>query len=546
MASQTNKPANKDEKKSEIVQKPKRGIKNPFVYGGTIVILIITVVAFVFIPSFGGSLSGGSNAPTFGSWNGKSITYTPSSYFANQIQQINDYLRQQGVSEQNFQQYAYQVWRLAFQSTMIRTAAIDTVTKAGYRVTEKGLDEAITENSQFQKDGKFSLELYNSTPLATRISIRNTTKNDLLARRYYEDVYTISPSTQEIAFVAAMGKPQRSISYASIALADYPQSDLVAWGIKNAKLFRTFGVSRITITSSEADARKVLQQINDNKLSFEDAAKSQSKDAYADKGGDAGVIPFYVFSNGFSKPADAELVANLKKGQVSNVYKIADKAWAIFKINSEIKDPDFAKPEVISEVRTYMFDKEHGTLEAWAIAKANAIISSDSLTAFKSAAKKAGLPVKDAGPFIIDIGNPTFYAYNQQIPLLQQPNTNNDPTITSAMQDEPFMTQMFSLGVGKISKPLVVGDNVIIFGVTSAKEASDKELSIVKFAYPYFEQQTLDTQIRDAFLGSKKFKDNFNPTFAKLFVQKPNTQTSSSQSSSTTVAAPTSTTVSGK
>ena len=99
MASQTNKPADNVEKKSEIAQKPKRGIKNPFVYGGTIVILIITIVAFVFIPSFGGSLTGGSNAPTFGSWDGKSITYTPSSYFASQIQQINDYLRQQGVSE---------------------------------------------------------------------------------------------------------------------------------------------------------------------------------------------------------------------------------------------------------------------------------------------------------------------------------------------------------------------------------------------------------------------------------------------------------------
>ena len=66
-------------------------------------------------------------APKFGSWNGKPITYTSGSYFASQVSQINEYLKQQGLSEQNFQLYAYQVWRMAFQSTAIRAGIVDTV-----------------------------------------------------------------------------------------------------------------------------------------------------------------------------------------------------------------------------------------------------------------------------------------------------------------------------------------------------------------------------------------------------------------------------------
>lgn len=534
MASQINNPEGAEAKKAEKKASPKRGVKNPFVYGGTIVILIITIVAFVFIPSLGGSLSSSSGSvPTFGSWNGKPITYTSGSYFASQVAQINEYLRQQGLSEQNFQLYAYQVWRMAFQSTAIRTALIDTVSKTGFKVTDKGLDEAVAENAAYQDNGKFSVDKYNKTAMATRMSIRDSTKEDLIVRRYYEDLYTIAPSTAEIAFVASMGKPQRTISYVTLPLADFPESEVAAWGSKNADLFRSFGVSRISVTSSESDAKKVLQQIKDNKLSFEDAAKSHSKDAYADKGGDAGIVYYYAFSKDFTNKDDAAKVAALKKGEISDVYKIADKVWAFFMINSELAPPDFSKPAVLETVKTYLSENEKGTLESWAIAKAGSLVSSGDSAAFQSAAKKAGFSAKAAGPFIINIGNPTFYAYNQQIPLLQTPFANKDPALLSIEEDEAFMTQLFSLPKGSVSKPLVVGDAVIVFNVTGDKAATDDDVALVKFAYPYFHQQTIDTETRNTFIKSKKLKDEFNTNFFKIF--KTGSQTSSA---STTTAAP--------
>jgi hypothetical protein len=516
MASLRNTPDTGATNKAEKKNMPKRGIKNPFIYAGTIVILIITIIAFVFIPSIGG-IGSSSSKLSFGSWDGKPISYEAGSYFATQVAQINDYLRQQGLTEENFQLYAYQVWNLAFQSAAVRTAILDTVKSSGFKVTEAGIDEAIAADTQFQENGVFSIEKYNTLAKAEQLSLRKSTEEDLYIRRFYEDLYSSAPSTAEIEFVSSMIKPQRSIAYASLSLEDYPKEDIIAWGKEHANLFKTLSLSRITLTSSESDAKKVLQQVAENKLSFEDAAKSHSQDAYADKGGDAGSIFYYSFEEGFINAADASEVVALAKGELSKVYKVADNAWAFFKMNEVASDPDFSDATTLDEVKAYLFEKERGTLETWAIAKATNLLTSAASEGFETSAKKAGLAVNQAGPFILNLGNPTFYAYNQQVPLLQSPFSSQDFVIQSAEKDEGFMSELFTRKKGEFSRPLVVGDTVVVFKVTDDTEASDDDSSMVQFMYPYFYQESLDTNARTAFLKSSKFKDDFSSTFFKVF-----------------------------
>ena len=227
MASSRTTPDSGAANKTEQKNAPKRGIKNPFVYAGTIVILIITIIAFVFIPSIGGIGASGSKL-SFGSWDGKPISYEAGSYFATQVAQINDYLRQQGMSEDNFQLYAYQVWNLAFQSAAVRTAILDTVKSSGFRVTEAGIDEAIAADENFQENGVFSIEKYKALPKSEQLALRKSTEEDLYIRRFYEDLYSSAPSTGEIEFVASMIKPQRSITYASLSLDEYPREEIAA------------------------------------------------------------------------------------------------------------------------------------------------------------------------------------------------------------------------------------------------------------------------------------------------------------------------------
>ncbi|HEY9055488.1 MAG TPA: SurA N-terminal domain-containing protein, partial [Rectinemataceae bacterium] len=475
-----------------------------------------TIIAFVFIPSMGGGRSSGQ-APVFGSWGGKQIKYTADSYFANQVSQINDYLKQQGLSEQNFQLYAYQVWRMAFQSAAIRTAIIATVQDAGFRVTERGVDSSIAKDQTFFEDGAFSLAKYNKTPMATKLAIRARTKEDLFVQRYYEDLYTISPSTAELAFVASMAKPQRKIEYVSVPLSSYPETEVASWVKANAELFSSLSLSRITVTSSESDAKKIRQQILDNKLSFEDAAKSHSQDAYADKGGDAGQVFFYSFQDDFSNKDDAKAVSALPKGELSQVYSLGGKTWAFFRLNQDMKPADLNSKAVLDEARAYIESKERGTLETWALAQAAKLVGGRDLNSFRRSAKAAGYTVSSAGPYIINLGNPTFYAYNQQIPLLSSPGASKDPALSSAETDEAFMTSLFSTAKGSVAKPLVMGDAVIVFAVTDDTEGTDDDAAMVKFAYPYFFQQSLDGQTRDILLKSDKFEDKFSDTFFKIF-----------------------------
>jgi parvulin-like peptidyl-prolyl isomerase len=533
MASLRNTPETGAANKADQKNAPKRGVKNPFIYAGTIVILVITIVAFIFIPSMGGVSSSGSKL-SFGTWDGKPISYESGSYFANQVAQINDYLRQQGMSEENFQLYAYQVWNLAFQSAAVRTAILDTVKSSGFKVTEAGIDETIAADANFQENGVFSIEKYNALPKSEQLSLRKTTEEDLYIRRYYEDMYSSAPSTAEIAFVASMIKPQRTISYASLALNEYPKENIVAWGKENADLFKSLKVSRVTLTSSESDAKKVLQQVTENKLSFEDAAKSHSQDSYADKGGDAGSVFYYSFEGGFLNASDAKEVAALAKGEISKVYKVADKAWAFFRIDEALSDPDFGSETTLGEIEAYLFEKERGTLESWAIAKANNLLGSAATDGFAKSVKKAGLQVGEAGPFILNLGNPTFYAYNQQIPLLQTPFSSQDFVIQSAEKDEGFMNELFTRKKGELSRPLVVGDSVVVFQVTNDADGSDDESSMVQYMYPYFYQGSLDGNARAAFLKSPKFKDDFTATFFKVFQTSSNTGSQASQEPSST------------
>ncbi len=506
--------------------KSARSIKNPLLYAGTVAILVITIVAFVIAPALGGGGSQGS-ALSFGSWNGTKITYTQGSYFASQVARINDYLRQQGLDERNFQLYAQQVWRMAFESAAVRTAVLDTVRRSGFRVSEKGIDTEVAKNEAFQDAGQFSPEKYKAASMATKLSLRDTARDDLAMTRYYEDVYSLAPSTAETAFVAEMARPRRQISYVAFPLERYADAELDTWAKANAGLFRKAGVSRITVTSSQSDAEKILKQVRENKLAFEDAAKSHSKDAYADRGGDAGSVFFHQFSADFKDKAEAEKIFSLPKGELSGVTKLGDKVWAFYRINSAAAEADLSKDESRTEVRDYLYTTERGTLETWALARAKSF-SEAAASGFDKAARGAGLSPKSAGPFLVNTGNPSFVAYGQAIPLFDAFDASKTPELAAAANDEAFVTEAFSLPKGKVSKPLVLGDNVIVFQVTGDEPARDDGLAMVKFAFPYFQQQTVDTSIRNGFLTSKKFKDGFNETFYRVF-QASNAQASNTQ-----------------
>jgi hypothetical protein len=512
MASQTpNSPAPKIVKKDGA---EKKGNRNTFVYVGTIIILIITVVAFVFVPSTGGG-SAGKNME-FGSYDGKTIAYTQNSYFAKQVELVNNAAKQQGLNDQNYQLFAYQVWRQAFERTVAHIAILDAVDKAGAHVSESFLDSKMLENEAFQDNGQFSARVYRDTPMSTKISIRDGLREDGLSSIYTNDVMSVSPSSKEVAFIKDMAKDTRTIEYAVLPLSSYPDTEVMAWAQANSGLFRRVKLSRFTAVK-EADATKYLKQIRGG-AAFEETAKAHSTDSYADKGGAMGLHYFYEVQADFANKADAEKLATLKAGEYSTVLKTLAGSWVFYKADDSAFPAELTDPTVLKDARDYMLRFERGKVEDWVTAQAASI--SNAGAGFDQACKKASLAVATAGPFPLNYGDIDFSAYGQRIPLLRRVNTQATAELAQASTSDAFLTAAFSLAPGSVSKPLVLGDSVIVMKIKEASAATDEEVASISLYYPYFYQQKTSNELSDVFLKSPLLKDNFMTVFFKYFAPK--------------------------
>jgi hypothetical protein len=431
------------------------------------------------------------------------------------VRDLNDRLRQQGLTEDNYQMFAYQVYRGAFERTVIRMAAIDAVKKAGASVTEPWLDAKVAANPAFEENGKFSAQKYHDATLSEKLSVRDQIRDDTLYQSYFTDLLSSSPSTKETAFIKDMAKPTRTVEYAAFPLSKYPDTEVTAWGKAHADLFRSLTLSRITIETSEADAKKLLKNIQDKKTTFDAAAKASSKDAFAPKGGAEGSKYFYELSGELAVKADADKLAALKVGDISPVIKTAAGTWVFFKADAAVAPIDFTQGSFIAAVRSYLTSRERGVIEDWAIAQAKALSATGA--GFEAAAKKAGITVKTTEPFPLNYGDLTVSLYGQSAPLFKKLPTDKDPELAGASTSTKFLTAAFSLAPGAVSEPFVLGDNALVLKVKEAGVAKDSETSIIDFYYPYFFQSGASGEVRDLFMKSPELKDNFSAIFFKYF-----------------------------
>ncbi|HTX73491.1 MAG TPA: SurA N-terminal domain-containing protein [Rectinemataceae bacterium] len=521
MASQTPKsPAGKPTRPEAVDQSKKAG-KKSFGYIGTIVVLGILIVAFIIVLPMSGSVGsmGAGHALTFGTYAGKTITYGQGTYFATQVQDINDQLRQQGLNESNYQFYAYQVYRGAFQRTVLRMAVLDATARAGVVVSDNLLDQKVTEYPGFQENGKFSMSRYQSASLSEKLDIRNNLRDDLLTQEYYGAVGNLGPSSKETAFVASIAKTTRTIEYVAFPLSAFPDTEVAAWASANAGLFRRLSLSRITLDTSQADAETLLKQIKDKSMSFDQAAKSKSKDSYAAKGGDEGVLYFNEIASDLSDKAAAEALASLKKGEYSPVLKTVTGSWIFFMANEDAQAPNFNDPAVMKDVRDYMGRYEKGKIEDWVVATATPLSKVPS-AGFEAACKKQGLTLKTDGPFPLNYGDLQVSLYGQKVPIFKSVNSTDATELAGAATNDTFLSTVFSLAPGSVSTPIVLGDYVVVLKVKEAGSAPDDSSSAIGLYYPYFFQQKLSTDVADLFMKSPLLKDNFAPVFFKYLQPK--------------------------
>jgi hypothetical protein len=425
-------------------------------------------------------------------------------------------MRQQGLTEENYRLFAYQVYRGAFERTLLRMAAIDAVKKAGGSVTESWLDAKMAESPNFQENGKFSAQKYHEATLAEKLRERDQIRDDTLYQTYFGDLMSVTPSSKEVAFVKEMAKETRTIQYSAYPLSNFPDAEVAAWGKAHADLFRILTLSRVTLTSSEAEAKRLLQNIADKKTTFEEAAKASSKDAYAQKGGAEGPKYLNELGKEFLGKDDAAKLAALKVGELSPVLKTTAGAWAFFRADAEVAPADFSHGDVLASVRDYMNKNERGVVEDWAIAKSKELSASGG-AGFEAAAKKAGIAVKTAGPFPLNYGDLTVSIYGQSTPLFKRVAPPENLDLSGASTSEKFLSSAFSTPLNAVAEPFILGDSALVMKVKETGSAKDSETGAISFYYPYFFQSKISSEVRDLYIKSPQLKDNFGAVFFRYF-----------------------------
>ncbi|MDR2617254.1 MAG: peptidylprolyl isomerase [Treponema sp.] len=493
-------PVRHEAEQSEFIRRFKT---NPFIFVGTIIILIIVVVAFVLVPAIVPE-AGRMVELNFGSYNKIPINYVPGNYFAQVRENLARY-RQNTTSEANYLQVSMEVWRGAFEEAVIRTAVLEEVKQTGYAPSQEQVDKEVAE--QFRIDGVFDAARYRQLDRTTRMSLWRGVRDSLIERRYREDVTGLRIPSKETDFIAALASPQRSFDLIALPLSSYPDSEIALYAADNQNLFRFTHLSRITVSSSEAETQTVLTSIQEGTTTFEEAAGTHSQDTYADRGGDMGIKMIYELATEIPDVEAQNTVTALQAGEYSPVVKVPS-GWAFFRAEVTPYPADIADSSVIAKIRSYLLDQERGRVEDWLIAQAETFIAQVKEAGFDAAAEAQGYTKQSFGPLPLNYGGVDLFTSLRSAGIQE---------LASADSNENFWRTAFFTPLETPSIPLVLGSNVVVLYPKEEIPAEESAVETVKSIYSsYWLSYNAEMGLRYYFLRSDKLEDRFFDAFYKF------------------------------
>jgi parvulin-like peptidyl-prolyl isomerase len=481
----------------------KRRETHPFLYAFSVVILVVIVVTFVGGPAL--SRSGGGGRIVFGYYKDKPIEFFPDNYFSQRKDAIADQLRQNGEDEEDLSARAYQVWRTAFDQTVLHTAILTEAEESGIWISEDRLNETLIEQGPYTVDGSFSEERYNSTPSTLKMTYRKLYREQLIHQQFLQDVFQgLRESPREKQFLAGMVEEQRRFSLVSFPFDAYPQEEVERYAEQNRERFRRIELSRILIKTGEREAEEIRKKLIDRTGSFEELARAHSADVYAEKGGDMGWRYYYDLEADFEGSAAVETIFELEETEISPVLE-SRFGWVIYRCDTPVVEPDFEVEETLNVVRDYLMRYEKGLVEDHILSQAQGFRERVDDVGFLGATLEGGYSV----------GQTDYFPINYQSYYFLSPvrSPQEEVNLASAAYSEEFFLQAFSLTPGQVSSPILLDDQVIVLRLDDAREARERERELLDDYYTYYARQSLEQDLQNVLLNPDFIEDNFDETF---------------------------------
>jgi hypothetical protein len=504
---------------SEFVRRFKT---RPAIFAGTVLILVIVIVAFVLVPAIVPEAARGGPDLNFGAYNNIPINYVPGNYFS-LVQRSMAQGMQNSMNESNSFFVTYQIWHGAFEEAVARTAILNEVELAGYKAPSEAVDRRVAQRPEFQENGRFSPVKYREYDNSARISIWREMQNSLALEKYISDVTGLRVSSKEAEFIAGMAAPQRNFDMVAFPFSSYPESEVAAYFNDNLDLFRVTHFSKITVLASEAETRRILDSVKNGETSFEDAARTYSQDSYADRGGDLGLRMVYELVNEVPAAEDRDALAALGSGEYSPVYQLTD-GWAFFRCEAAPYPADIGDSANMEKVRYYLMGNERGRVEDWVFEQAENFASLARDNDFDTAALMQGLEKKSFGPLSINYGERRSTSgyfggpSSDGVDLFTSLSSFSIDELYIAGGLENFWRTAFFTPAATPANPIVVGDNVIVIYPVEEIVPEPATLDSIKNMYTaYWASYNAEQSLKPFFMRSKKLQDRFNATFRQIY-----------------------------
>lgn len=489
--------------------KGKSSAKKILINVGSILILVLAAISFIFIPAM--VQSAGNEIPPFGYYDKKPIEYKQGSYFTNLVQMYSDQ-----VGSANVQNAYFDIFNSAFTGSVLNIAFSSAVEKSGYVVPDPQVDRAMLPYF-YDTNGVYSPKIFNDTPDSTKIELRNAMEDNLIFQRYTEDVfgsqteklgtYTMyglkSPSAEK-NFVSMMDTNKRGFSLASFSLLDYPDTEVAKWGESNKDLFTRYDMSVISVADATT-AETVLGRIKNNELVFEDAVTEYSTNYYSGTDGKLTSAYKHQLQNILTDATSLTALQNLPAGQISEVMQTQN-GYAIFKNNAAPTPADMTDADTLTAVRSHMSANEKGIIEDYFLNIAKDFWTAASTSSFAEACTQFNITPVDISPFALNYGNSPVLTSLQAA----------DGSMVNAEQNENFLKTIFSMKLNEISSPMVLNDNVVVLQYTQEDNTVSAENTASTFAMysTYFDQ----TSVQNSIMSSDKLENNFLQVFYKYIM----------------------------
>jgi hypothetical protein len=500
-----NKKAREHEKDSASDEMLRKFKANPGIFIGTLVVLILVIVSFVLVPAIVPEHRRGGNSLTFGYYDKVPISYIPGNYFAQQQERISRYY-QSTLDATTFQYANSTIWRQAFENTAIHVAILQEMKKSNYAVPVKTVDRQVA--LQFQENGRFSSALYNKMSDSARLALWRQIQDEIAKGVYFSTIFDLAKPAAEMEFIANMASNTRKFDMVSFQVDAYPESEYLSYAQENPELFKTIHLSRITVNTNEREAMQILNSITDGTSTFEDAARSQSQDAYADKGGDMGIRYIYELEQDIIDAADRDKIINLAKGELSDVIQIGS-SWVFFRIEDELKNANFEDEATMAKVRAHLRNDNRGRMEDWAIAEAQKFIAYARANDFETAVINQFKEKHSFGPIPLNYGN---------VDLFTKIEASAVPELAGTEVNENFWKIAFSTKVNTISEPLVQGSNVLVLVPIEETKAEETDIETVTSVFSsYWLNQTMEQSLQTYFMNSSKMDNRFFDVYQTIF-----------------------------